>query len=112
MITLEWFRFGIAAALMVGGLFIMGIATFGLFRLDYVLNRVHVAAKCDSLGALLTLSSLMVMRGFSFTSLRLFLIIIFIWLANPAAGHLVARLEVLTNKNSPPKYAVIKNDDI
>jgi len=112
MIVLEWIRFGIAVVLMLSGLFILGIATLGIFRFDYVLNRVHVAAKCDSLGALLALSSLMVMRGFSFTSLRLLLIIIFVWLANPVASHLVTRLEVLTNKKFTEKCEVINNDNI
>lgn len=112
MIILEWIRFGVAAALMLTGLFILGVATFALFRLDYVLNRIHIAAKCDTLGTLLILLSLMIMSGFSFTSARLLLIIVFVWLSNPVAGHLVTRLEVLTNKDFTEKCEVIFDDNI
>ena len=44
-------RLVIAAVLILGGLFVLGIATLGIFRFESVLNRIHVAAKCDTLGA-------------------------------------------------------------
>lgn len=87
----------IAALLILSGLFVLGIATVGIFRFSTMLNRIHVAAKCDTLGALLVLSGLMVLSGFNVVSLKLLLVIIFLWLCNPAASHLVARSEVKTN---------------
>ena len=89
----------IAALLILSGLFVLGIATVGIFRFSTMLNRIHVAAKCDTLGALLVLSGLMVLSGFNIVSLKLLLVIIFLWLCNPAASHLVARSEVRTNPN-------------
>ncbi|MBQ4430443.1 MAG: monovalent cation/H(+) antiporter subunit G, partial [Synergistaceae bacterium] len=62
-----------------------------------MLNRIHVAAKCDTLGALLVLSGLIVLSGWSVFSLKMGLVIVFLWLCNPAASHLVARAEVRTN---------------
>ena len=46
-------RFIIAAIFIVAGIFVFAAAAFGVFKFKYVLNRMHVAAKCDSLGALL-----------------------------------------------------------
>ena len=84
-------------SLMLAGLCVLGIATVGIFRFSTMLNRIHVAAKCDTLGALLMLSGLIVLSGWNVFSLKLGLVIVFLWLCNPAASHLVARAEVKTN---------------
>lgn len=89
----------IAGIFMLAGLFVLGIATIGIFRFSTMLNRIHVAAKCDTLGALLMLSGLIILSGWNVFSLKLMLVIIFLWLCNPAASHLVARAEVKTNPN-------------
>ena len=89
----------IAGIFMFAGLFVLGIATIGIFRFSTMLNRIHVAAKCDTLGALLMLSGLIILSGWNVFSLKLMLVIIFLWLCNPAASHLVARAEVKTNPN-------------
>ncbi len=89
----------IAGLLMIAGLFVLSVATVGIFRFSTMLNRIHVAAKCDTLGALLMLSGLIVLSGFTVYSLKLGLVIVFLWLCNPAASHLVARAEVKTNPN-------------
>lgn len=108
--ALGWLRFGFAALLMALGLIALLTTTLGLFRFHYVLNRIHVAAKCDTLGILLTLSSLMVMSGLNMTTLRLLLLIVFLWIANPVASHLVAYLEVATNPDVEQECEVIYHD--
>ncbi|MCR4818004.1 MAG: monovalent cation/H(+) antiporter subunit G [Fretibacterium sp.] len=90
-------RLLIAAFLILPGLFVLGIATLGIFRFSTMLNRIHVAAKCDTLGALLVLLGLVVLAGWSALSLKLLLAVVFLWLSNPVASHLVARAEVRTN---------------
>ena len=87
----------IAGILIFTGLFTLGIATIGIFRLSHMLNRIHVASKCDTMGALLVLSGLMVLSGWTVFSLKLGLVVAFLWMCNPAASHLVARAEVKTN---------------
>lgn len=94
---MELIRLILASIFVLGGLFVLGIATLGLFRLHYVLNRIHAAAKCDTLGAMLLLFGVMLLVGVSFTSLKLLVLIVFIWLTNPAAVHMVGRVEVQTN---------------
>jgi len=98
----------LAIILMSCGLFILGIATIGIFRFDYVLNRIHVAAKCDTLGAIFFLSGLAVWNGWNFVSLKLILIIAFLWITNPVVSHLVARTEIRTNPELKYKCETIE----
>ena len=107
---LDWIRFGVSALLMFRGLAALFTTTFGIFRFKYVLNRIHVAAKCDTAGMMLCLGSLIVMNGFKITSLRMLLLIVFVWITNPVAGHLVAYLEVATNPRIDEEFEVIRND--
>ncbi len=106
----QWARFALAALLMLCGLWALLTTTLGMFRFRYVLNRIHAAAKCDTFGILLTLGSLMVMSGFTVVSLRLLLLIIFLWIANPVSGHLIAHLEVATNPNIKEECEVVYLD--
>lgn len=94
---MEAIRYLIAAVLMLIGVGIACIATFGLFKFKYVLNRMHAAAMCDTLALMICLLGVAVIFGISFVTLKLVLIIIFLWLASPVSSHLIARLEVTTN---------------
>ncbi len=94
---METIRYLIAAVLLFIGVGIACIATFGLFKFKYVLNRMHAAAMCDTLALMICLLGVAVIFGISFVTLKLVLIIIFLWLASPVSSHLIARLEVTTN---------------
>ncbi len=94
---MEMIRYLIAAVLLFIGVGIACIATFGLFKFKYVLNRMHAAAMCDTLALMICLLGVAVIFGISFVTLKLVLIIIFLWLASPVSSHLIARLEVTTN---------------
>ena len=43
--------------------------------------------------------SKMSFRGFSMDSLKLFLVILFFWTAGPVSGHMISRLEAMTDEN-------------
>ena len=94
---MEIIRFSLAALFILSGLFILAVATLGLFRLNYVLNRVHASAKCETLGTMLVLLGLCVILGFSFSALKIIALIVFLWITNPVALFLVGRAEVQTN---------------
>ena len=99
-------RFIIAAIFIVAGIFVFAAAAFGVFKFKYVLNRMHVAAKCDSLGALLILVGCMILGGFSFMTLKLLLVIL--WITSPVAAHLIVKAEVKTqNEDESDEYEVI-----
>lgn len=91
-------RFIIAAILIMTGILIMVIQTFGVFRLKYALNRMHAAAMGDSLGIMMIILGMMVIYGFSFASLKLLTVLVVFWFASPVCSHLLAKLEVSTNE--------------
>lgn len=96
-----------AAVLIIFGLFVFIVSTIGIFRFKYVLNRMHVAAQGDTLGALSILTGLILLCGFSFHSLKMLLIIIFLWLASPVASHIIAKTETMTCRHLDKEYEVI-----
>lgn len=95
---LEWIRFVLAAGCLLLGLVFMILSVFGVNRLRYALNRMHAAAMGDTLGILFVILGLMILRGFSMDSLKLLLVILFFWMASPVSGHMISRLEAMTNK--------------
>lgn len=96
---LEWIRFLAGVGLLLVGMGIFVLQLFGVFKFKYVLNRMHAAAMGDTLGIGVSLTGLMVLSGFNFTSLKMALIIVFLWLASPVSSHLISRLEVVTNEH-------------
>lgn len=104
MEIIEWLQFLLGSALLMLGLLIFLIQMIGVFRFKYVLNRMHAAAMGDTLGIGCCLLGLIVMSGFSFTSLKLLLVIIFLWFSSPVSSHLIARLEVTIDEEKEQHY--------
>lgn len=101
-------RFSIGTLLIFIGLLIIILAIIGIFRLNYVLNRMHVAATCDTLGILFILVGLVFFEGLSFATLKLVCIVVFFWISSPICSHLIAKVESQTNKNIKKECGEIK----
>lgn len=95
---LEGLRLAAAALCLVAGGIILIVATIGVFRFHFVLNRMHAAAMGDTLGILFILLGLILKNGLTLTSAKLLMIIVFFWLASPVSSHLVSKLEVDTHE--------------
>ncbi|NLL79727.1 MAG: monovalent cation/H(+) antiporter subunit G [Clostridiales bacterium] len=98
MEVFEWIRFLVGSAVLFTGLCIFALEMIGVYRFQYVLNRMHAAAMGDTLGIGVSLVGLMIFSGFNFTTLKLSLIVIFLWMASPVSSHLITRLEITTNE--------------
>lgn len=96
---LSWIRFTAAVGCLILGLVFMALAVFGVNRFHHALNRMHAAAMGDTLGILFVFLGLILIRGFSMDSLKLFLVILFFWIASPVSGHMISRLEAMTDEN-------------
>lgn len=96
--TWQWIRFALSAVCLVTGLVFMVLAVFGVNRFHHALNRMHAAAMGDTLGILFVFVGLILIRGFSMDSLKLFLVILFFWTAGPVSGHMISRLEAMTDE--------------
>ena len=99
MQILEWIRLAAGLGLLLIGLGIFLLELFGVFKFSYVLNRMHAAAMGDTLGLGACLTGLILLSGFNITSVKLALVLVFLWLASPVSSHLIARLEVVTNEH-------------
>ena len=97
MILIEWLQFTLGVAFLLAGLGVFAVQVFGVFKFDYVLNRMHAAAMGDTLGIGISLVGLIILSGWNFASLKMALIIVFLWNASPVSSHLIARLEATTN---------------
>ncbi len=95
----EWIRLIIGCLFILIGMVIFFTELFGVFHFKYVLNRMHAAAMGDTLGISACLLGLMVFSGLNFTTLKMFLIIVFLWFASPVSSHVLSRLEAATNDN-------------
>ena len=98
MQVLEWIRFAAGVGLLLTGMGIFMLQIFGVFKFKYVLNRMHAAAMGDTLGLGASLTGLILLSGLNITSVKLALIVVFLWLASPVSSHLISRLEVITNE--------------
>ena len=105
---LEWIRFGLTAALMAGGLFVLITGVVGQFRFHYVLNRMHAASMGDSLGLMLVMLGLCISQNDVFVILKYLLTAVFLLLTSPTSGHLIARLEIATNEHPEKEMELIR----
>ncbi len=107
---MEWFRYSVIVILSGAGIFFLIASMFGTYKFKCALNRMQSAAIGDTLGISLCLLALIVYTGLSFTSLKIFLVIVFLWIASPVASHLTSRLEVTTNDDLEQQCDVTKTD--
>lgn len=108
MQILEWTQFVVGVGLLFFGIAIFVVQILGVFKFKYVLNRMHAAAMGDTLGIGISLVGLMVLSGLNFTTLKMGLVVAFLWCASPVSSHLIARLETLTNEHLD-EYCEIDN---
>jgi len=107
---MEALRFILGIAFIVLGLLVFVIQLVGVFKFRYVLNRMHAAGMGDTMGISLCLVGTMFLFGWTFTTLKVALIVAFLWLASPVASHLIARLEVTTNEELE-KYCKVEKEE-
>ncbi len=73
------------------GAFFFMVGTVGLIRLPDALTRVHATTKADTLGLGLIIVGLWLQLGFEIVSIKLLIILVFIWITNPTAAHLIGK---------------------
>jgi len=88
----------IIALLSMGSIFFFLVGTLGLIRMPDALTRLHATTKCDTLGAGLGFAALIVYYGLSITSVKLLVILAFIWITNPTAAHIIGKAVYRTNQ--------------
>lgn len=91
-------RMILAVALMSFGLFSTCVSALGLFRFRSALNRIHAAAITDTISVLCLMCGLALLCGWTVMTLKIGVIVVFMWLAGPVVTHLIAKTELLTER--------------
>ncbi|MBE6948690.1 MAG: monovalent cation/H(+) antiporter subunit G [Ruminococcaceae bacterium] len=112
-------RLILTAVFMAAGVFVIISSLLGVYRFKFALNRIHSAALTDTLGFGLIIIGLMISSESLFSVLKLLALLVFMWLTNPVASHMLAKLEVVTDKEiehhckvSEEDLDTIRNDHI
>ena len=98
--------------LTVLGLCCLVTGVVGVFRFKYALNRIHSAALLDTVGILLMLLGVICATGFTMTSGKILVVIAFLWMTSPVAGHLIGRMEITINDDLDKTMAVIDRETV
>lgn len=93
----EWIRFWVVACILAAGILCFVLEVAGIFRFGYVLNRMHASGIGDTMGILFVVLSLMIASGWNAATLKLLLLIIFMWLTSPTSTHFLSMVEMNTN---------------
>ena len=81
--------------LLMAGLFFFTGGSIGILRFPDFYSRLHPAGKCDTMGILFTLSALALHSLYDLslhavlTSLKILLIVVFVFITSPTATHAI-----------------------
>jgi multicomponent Na+:H+ antiporter subunit G len=95
---MELVRLILIVFLLLGGLFFFLVGTIGLIRLPDVFSRMHATTKSDTLGAGLIILAAVLTLGLDWAVFKLLFILIFIWITNPTAAHIIGKAVYLQQK--------------
>jgi len=88
---LTWACFIIGAVFLVAG----GI---GVIRLPDAYTRMHAAGLTDTMGAGLILLGMMLQGGFTFVTIKLIIILIFLWFTSPTSSYALANAMLISGQ--------------
>lgn len=98
---MEWFayvRFYVGLLFLLMGLFVFITEVVAVFRLDYVLNRMHAAGMGDTMGIGCSILGLMILNGWNLITVKMIMVLVFLWFSSPVSSHLIAKLEINTHE--------------
>jgi len=86
------------------------LSILGVFKMNYVLNRMHVSAIGDTIGMTLIFIGLIIIEGFNFNTLKIITVLTFMMLTGPISGHLISKLVYITDENLKDHCEVIETE--
>lgn len=81
----------LSAVMLAAGALFCAIGGFGLLRMPDLYTRTHAATITDTLGAGLVLGGLMLQGGLSNVTVKLILVLMFMYFTSPVAGHALVK---------------------
>ena len=77
----------------------LGFSAVGSTRAALTYYSETYTAQIDVQSIGVSLLGLIIFSGFNFTSLKMLLVVVFLWFASPVSSHLIAKLEVVTDED-------------
>ncbi len=103
----------IACIILTGlGLCCLVSGVVGVYRFKYALSRIHAAALLDTVGILMMLLGVICATGGSVTSIKLLVVVGFLWLTSPVSSHLIGRMEITINDELEKDMTVIDRETV
>lgn len=99
---MTWLIDGLSGLALLGGVFFAIVGGIGLLRMPDFYTRMHAAGITDTLGAGLILLGLMLQAGWTLITVKLLLILAFLWLTSPTASHALVRAALADPGNPRP----------
>ena len=91
MIEIEIVQQFLGSVCLLGGAFFVLVGGIGIIRLPDFYTRLHGAGVTDTLGAGLVLLGLMILAGLSLTTIKLLMILLFLFVTSPTSCHALAQ---------------------
>jgi multicomponent Na+:H+ antiporter subunit G len=95
---LEWILFAVCALLLFAAMVSFTGVVIGAIRFGFVMNCMHSAGIGDTFGTLCLILSLVLSIGPGFNTLKLLIILVFLWVNSPVSTHFLIQVEYFTNK--------------
>jgi multicomponent Na+:H+ antiporter subunit G len=111
METINLIRMILGCIFIFLGLILFAFEVYGVFKLKYTLDRMHLSGTGDTMGLLLTIIGAMLINGWDFTNGKLLLILVFFWFASPVSSHLISRLVVNTDEDLKDHVTIYSEEE-
>ena len=102
--TSQWIGFWVVAVCLLFGMLAFTAAVIGANRFGFAMNRLHSAGIGDTLGVMCIVGGVLGATGFHADTLKLILIIVFMWFTSPVSSHFLTQIEYYTN---PELYRIV-----
>jgi multicomponent Na+:H+ antiporter subunit G len=89
---------------LLSGVFFLIVGGIGALRMPDFYTRLHAAGITDTMGAALIVLGLVVQGGWTQITLKLILILLFLWVTSPTATHALARAALADPGNPRPLF--------
>ena len=119
----DWIVFALVAIFVLASVFMIFCCILGVHKYKYVLNRMNAAALIDTLALLFMNIGLVIVTIYRYvvsgtfdgssvmTILKIFLIVAIMWLTSPISGHLISKLEYITNEKIGEEIKINEEDE-
>ncbi|MBK0326554.1 monovalent cation/H(+) antiporter subunit G [Rhodobacteraceae bacterium F11138] len=94
---------------IIGGSFFSIVGAVGLIRFPDFWSRLHAVSVTDSAGVILLLAGMALQAGLTLVTVKLFIILAFLFVTGPTSTHAVANAALVSGLK--PKSSVARDDD-